>query len=197
MGSSCGSSDSDEYIDYTSEDIIEINNEIITKISGCNKNTLIIYNITPDTVHKLVIPPGIENLSILGYHLDHFDIPEGIIDVRLGSLGLKTIYIPEGVKHVFCSRNFLKTIEIPKSLESLVAHHNILSDITFRSSPNKLNHLDIRCNKITHLELDSNMELKQIKYFTPELKTFLNINMDYSCKASYNNDEFWNEYFIY
>ena len=126
----------------------KINKTIQSVLSKYNKNTLIIYNISPDTVHKLVIPPGIENLSILGYHLDHFDIPECMIDVRLGSLGLKTIYIPEGVKHVFCSRNFLKTIEIPTSLEGLVAHHNILSDITFRSSPNKLNHLDIHFNKI-------------------------------------------------
>ena len=134
-----------------------------------------IYNVSPDNVHQINIPKGVDDLRIFGDYLDHFDIPEGIKSVHLENLGLKTLNLSETLECLFCSNNFLKTLNILSNLEILEARNNLLSSLQVHG--NNLEYVDIRSNKFKSLDFNISSKIEyfnaafneNIKYVSPQI----------------------------
>lgn len=101
------------------------------------------------------LSPRIKEITICGDYVDHVIIPDGIEYVYVLDAGLKTIHVPDSVKTLDVSINLLKTLELPANIEYVRAKYNKIETVTFRGTPAKLHHLQLKSNRVHDLMFDA------------------------------------------
>lgn len=115
-----------------------------------------LYHAKENDIKHIQWPCDMQELSIIGEYLDHFDIPNGVEVFTGCHLGLKSVTIPDSMKRIYLDDNFLYDLELPVNIEYVSASENYITHVRFKDGKQPMNliELDLRANRLLELNFE-------------------------------------------